>query len=62
MGRCGRSGAQEVIVIAWRGEEVVGVLTNDATWRRSFRDGHTTVLNRDDWWCSNGDMVPGMTV
>jgi hypothetical protein len=27
-------------------EEVVRVLTNDATWRQSYGDGHMTVLNR----------------
>jgi hypothetical protein len=30
MGRRGCSGAREVVMIAWR-DEVVGVLTNDAT-------------------------------
>jgi hypothetical protein len=43
MGQRGRSGAREVVVIARRErEEVVGVLTNDAKWRRSCGDGHTT--------------------
>jgi hypothetical protein len=41
MGQRGRSGAREVVVIAQR-EEVVGVLTNDAKWRWSCGDGHTT--------------------
>jgi hypothetical protein len=27
-------------------EEVIGVITNDATYRRSCGDGYTTVLNR----------------
>jgi hypothetical protein len=40
-------------------EEVTGVLTNDATWRRSCRDGNTTTLNRGAWWCSDGEMVLG---
>jgi hypothetical protein len=51
MERCGRSRAQEVIMIARRErerEEVVGVLTNGVTWRWSCRDGHTTALNRGD--------------
>jgi hypothetical protein len=42
-------------------EEVVGVLTNGATWRQRFRDGHTMVLNKGGWWCSDGDMVPAVT-
>jgi hypothetical protein len=53
MGRHDRSRAQEVIVIAHRErerekerEEVIGVLTNDATWRRSCGNGHTTMR---DW-------------
>jgi hypothetical protein len=38
MGWCGRSGAWEVVMIAQRErerEEIIGVLTNDATWRRT---------------------------
>jgi hypothetical protein len=27
-------------------EEVIGILINDATWRRSYEEGHTAVLNR----------------
>jgi hypothetical protein len=38
-------------------EEVVRVLTNGVTWRRSYKDGHTTTLNRGDQRCSDGDMV-----
>jgi hypothetical protein len=62
MGRGGCSGAQEVVVIAQRErererDEVVGVLTNGATWRRSCGDGHTTTLNRGGRWCSDGEMV-----
>jgi hypothetical protein len=65
MGRHGHFGAQEVIVIAWKEterererEEVVGVLTNNATWSRSYKDGHTTTLNRGDQWCFDGEMIP----
>jgi hypothetical protein len=61
MGRRDRSGAREVIVVAQRErerEEVVGVLTNDATWRRSCGDGHSTTLKRGSRWCSDGEMVP----
>jgi hypothetical protein len=39
-------------------EEVVGVLTNRDTWRWSCADGHTTMLNREGWWCSDREMVP----
>jgi hypothetical protein len=47
MERRGHSRALEVVVIAWRErEEIVEVLTNDATWRRSCGDGHTIALNR----------------
>jgi hypothetical protein len=51
MGRRGRSGTPEIVVIAWREreeeeDEVIGVLTNGATWRQSYGDGHTTALNR----------------
>jgi hypothetical protein len=54
MGRPGRSRAWEVIVIAQRDrereererEEVIGVLTNDATWRQSCGDDYMTALNR----------------
>jgi hypothetical protein len=63
MGRRGRSGAWEVIVIARRErerEEVIRVLTNGAAWSRSYRDGHTTTLNRDDRWCFDGEMVSGV--
>jgi hypothetical protein len=63
MGQHGCSGAQEVIVMAQREreeeEEVIGVLTNGATWRRSYGDGHTTALNRGGRWCSNREMVLG---
>jgi hypothetical protein len=37
-----------------------GDFTNDATWRRSYEDSHTTVLNRDSRWCSDGEMVPNV--
>jgi hypothetical protein len=56
MGQCSRSGAREVIVIVQR-EDIVGLLTNDTTWRRSCGDSHTTVINRGDWWCSDGKIV-----
>jgi hypothetical protein len=49
MGQRGRSGSWEVVVIARRErerEEVIEVVTNDATWRRSCGDAHTTALNR----------------
>jgi hypothetical protein len=47
MGRRGRFGAWEVVVIAQREREViVGVLTNSATWRQSCGDGHMMTLNR----------------
>jgi hypothetical protein len=59
----GHSGAQEVVVITQRErererEEAVGVLINGATWSRSYRDSHTTALNRGGRWCFNGEMVP----
>jgi hypothetical protein len=58
MGQRGRFVAQEVIVIAQRErKDVVGVLTNDATWRRSCGDDHTMTLNRGIRWCSDGEMV-----
>jgi hypothetical protein len=41
-------------------EEVIRVLTNGAAWSRSYRDGHTTTLNRDDRWCFDGEMVSGV--
>jgi hypothetical protein len=41
-------------------KEVVGVLTNDATWRQSCRDHHTTALNRGGRWCSDGEIVLGV--
>jgi hypothetical protein len=62
MGQGGCSRAQKVVVIAERErerEEVVRVLTNDATWRGSYGDGHTKALNRGNRWCSDGEMVPG---
>jgi hypothetical protein len=47
MGRPGRSRAWEVIMITQRErEEVIGVLTNDATWRQSCGDDYMTTLNR----------------
>jgi hypothetical protein len=62
MGQRDRSGAQEVVVIAQRErereEEVIRVLTNDVTWRRSCGDGYTTTLNRGGRWCSDGEMIP----
>jgi hypothetical protein len=60
MGRHGRSGAREVVVIALRErerEEVVGILTNNATWRRSCIDVHMMELNIGDQWCFDGEMV-----
>jgi hypothetical protein len=42
-----------------RGGEVDGVLTNGGTWRRSCEDGHTTMLNKGDRWCSDLEMIPG---
>jgi hypothetical protein len=62
MGQRGRSEAQEVIVVAQRERErerVIGVLTNDVTWRWSYGDGHTTAINRGGRWCSDGEMVLG---
>jgi hypothetical protein len=60
VGRRGHSIAREVVMIAWKErEEVVGVLTIGATWRQSYKDGHTMTLNKDGRWCSNGEMVPG---
>jgi hypothetical protein len=53
MGQRRYSRAQEVIVIAQRErerEEVMWVLTNGATWRWSYADGHTMALNRDGRW------------
>jgi hypothetical protein len=49
MGQHDRSKAREVVVIAQRErerEEVIRILTNDANWRWSCGDGHTTTLNR----------------
>jgi hypothetical protein len=64
MERRGRFGAREVVVIARREKErshtererererergeFIGVLTNDASWRQSYEDGHTIALNRGD--------------
>jgi hypothetical protein len=62
MGRRGRFEAWKVIVIARRErerEEIIEVLINDATWRRSWRDGHLMTLNRGDWWCSDEKIVLG---
>jgi hypothetical protein len=66
MGQRGRSGSWEVVVIARRErerererEEVVEVVANDATWRRSCGDAHTTTLNRGNYWFSDGEMIPG---
>jgi hypothetical protein len=42
------------------GVEVAEVLTNGATWRRSYRDGHMTTLNRGGRWCSDGEMILGV--
>jgi hypothetical protein len=42
---------------SWEREEVVRVLTNGTTWRRSCGDGHTMTLNRGDRWCSDGEMI-----
>jgi hypothetical protein len=61
-GRCNHSRVREVVMIARREKERGGqVLTNYATWRRSFGDGHMMVLNRGGQWCSNANMVPGVT-
>jgi hypothetical protein len=62
MGQRDCSGVQEVVMIVQRErerEEVVGAHTNDATWRPSYGDGETTVLNRDGRWCYDGEMVSG---
>jgi hypothetical protein len=40
-------------------EEVVRVLTNGDTWRRSCGDGHTTTLNKGGRWCSDVEMILG---
>jgi hypothetical protein len=53
MERHGRSGAREVIMIAQREREVIGVVTNGVTWRQSYRDGHSIALNRGARWCFN---------
>jgi penicillin V acylase-like amidase (Ntn superfamily) len=59
MGWRNRSRAQEVIMIAQRErDEAIGVLTNDATWRQSYGNGHMTTLNRGGRWYSDGEMVP----
>jgi hypothetical protein len=62
MGQHGRSGARQVIVTAQRErekeEEVIEVLTNDATWRQSCGDSHPTMLNKGGRWCSDREMVP----
>jgi hypothetical protein len=42
-----------------REEEVLDLLTNGATWRRSYVDDHTTALNRGSWWCSIGEIISG---
>jgi hypothetical protein len=43
----GRYRARKVIVTTQRERErFVRILTNDATWRRCCRDGHTTALIR----------------
>jgi hypothetical protein len=62
LGRHDRSRAREVIVIARRerervSEEVVRILTNGITWRRSCGDEHMTTLNRGSRWCSDGERV-----
>jgi hypothetical protein len=38
-------------------EEVIRILTNGTTWRRSCEDGHTMALNKGDQWCSDGEMI-----
>jgi hypothetical protein len=40
-------------------EDVVRVVTNDSTWRRSCGDDHMTALNRGDRWFSDWEMVSG---
>jgi hypothetical protein len=40
-------------------EEVIGVLTNGATWWRGCRDGRAMMFNRGGRWCSDGEMVLG---
>jgi hypothetical protein len=42
-----------------REEDVLDLLTNGATWRRSYGDGHVTPLNRGSPWCSIGEIVLG---
>jgi hypothetical protein len=60
MGQHGHSEVCEVVVISQRErEEVIRVVTNIATWRRSCGDGHTTTLNRGDRWFSDGEMISG---
>jgi hypothetical protein len=59
IGQRGRSGGWEVVMIARRErEEVVGVVTNSATWRWSCGDDHTMMLKRGDQWFFDGKMVP----
>jgi hypothetical protein len=54
----GCSEAREVVVIAQRErEEVIEVLSNEATWMQSCGDGHMTMLKRGDRWCFDGEMV-----
>jgi hypothetical protein len=63
MGRRGCSETREVVMIARKErerEEVVGVLTNGVTWRRSYGDGHMMMLNRGGRWCFDGEMIPGV--
>jgi hypothetical protein len=40
-----------------REREVIGILTNAVTWRRSYEDDHMTALNRGSRWCSDGEMI-----
>jgi hypothetical protein len=48
------------VIVQIEREEVIGVLTNDSTWRRSCGDDHMTALNRGGKWCSDGEMVSGV--
>jgi hypothetical protein len=47
-GNAAASGPERLSYSLEREIYVVRVLTKDATLRRSFRDDHTTVLNRGD--------------
>jgi hypothetical protein len=56
----GRSKAGEVIVIAQRERERERERRSTGLSPMApLGDGHTTTLNTDDWWCSDGEIVLG---